>query len=174
MATLIGQDSAPSAGKTTLRICPIAPAFQHLRLVVEGRSTYNATNVPDVSWGLQLNDDPTCYYDWQQLRANWAAVGASAGGVGSEVRAGMGTIPAAQALAICSGSYVVDLPNYRDAIWGQHMISRGSEVWHTNEGSQAVMLYTGFYAKQAAVTSVTAILDLGIWQYGSSMYLYGW
>jgi hypothetical protein len=145
--------------------------YRHLHIYVQGRSTGQAV---DVSWGIQLNGDTGPKYLWQQLRANAAGpLQLSTGGGGTEVRAGMGTMPAAMAAAGHSGVAEVMIPNYTQTDFYPTVRACSAESWQLAEGNIACMMYSGVYLVLGPVTSVQAILDLGLWDIGSIMSVFG-
>jgi hypothetical protein len=161
-------DSMLGGDAATIDITSI-PAFRHLRLVVQGRSS--AAAITD-SVGLRFNNDTGANYDYEILRGGAAVV------VGQEAFAQtfayIGSVAGNTAPAGADGSSVVTINDAQGVTFHKVTSTISSCKTGTTTGTLQTDRIGGFWRSAAAVNRITLILTSGgNFKAGTRCTLYG-
>ncbi len=159
------------SGLSTVTFSAIPQNFDHLRLIVAGRS--DAGSTPGVGVAMTFNGDTSAIYHYHGRQIVNAAEGDNLDDATTSVP--MGIIPWSAATAGLKGSADVLIVDYADTnLFKTGFFSRHSIGATTIGGSWVTSYANGFdYGSAAAITSLTLALAAGNGVAGSAAWLYG-
>ena len=157
--------ASPGAG---FLFTSIPQTFNHLHLVIEGRSTASEENG---NIFIELNGDGGANYDQAGV------AGISSGPIVGQVAAGTSwtadALPGSSATANVPGMFIMDIPNYsKTTFYTIGQLTYGYTNFQVSAADWQVVLRSVLWRSTAAVTQIFVSQDL-LFATGSSAYLYG-
>lgn len=142
----------------------IPGTYSDLLLQIIGRGTQSATSV---AVRIRFNGDTGSNYDYSRENRFGSTQGAAAAFIE------IGSIAAATAPASTPSDLEISIPRYADTAW--HHSAYCDQFLKTGTTGAAMFMQHsgGIWRSGAAITSITALLDLGNYDVGSAFYLYG-
>lgn len=157
-----------SGAGATLDFTGIANTYQHLWLIVEGRSDTAATSTNLL---MRFNGDTSAIYDWERYDAGAATV--SAGESIAATSLMVGEITGATATASRPGLCEILIPNYAETSFFKSFRSGGGFTPTATSGNIVYRGNFGLWRSTVAITQVTFLPLAGSFIAGSRASLYG-
>lgn len=159
-------DTVLSVAASSVNLSPLPTGFQHIVVVVTGRSSVAATSE---TVSIRLNGDTGANYDYQSLTASSAVTAAETYGANQVVVAG---VPGASSPAGRFAAMEVWLPNYGSTD-NQKTVLVTNPRFRANTTANFGLQYAGgWWRSSAAVTGIEFVLPSGLFATGSRFTVY--